>query len=76
VDGAPAGLHGQRGGRRRRGRTSATAWASKEWERERELREEESLCREEQGLDRFYRERALGRERYGRWVQGAIDERE
>jgi hypothetical protein len=42
-------------------------------ERERELGEEESSCREEQGPDGFYRERALGRERYGRRVQDAID---
>jgi hypothetical protein len=34
TDGAPAGLHGQRGGRRRHGRTPVTAWASKECERE------------------------------------------
>jgi hypothetical protein len=32
ADGAPAGLDGQRGGRRRR--TPAKAWASKECERE------------------------------------------
>jgi hypothetical protein len=43
--------------------------------RERELGEEESSCREEQGLDGFYRERARGREEKWR-VQGAIDERE
>jgi hypothetical protein len=49
-------------------------WASKEWERERELGEEESSCREEQGLGGFYRERALGRERSGQRVQGAFDE--
>jgi hypothetical protein len=61
---APARLHGLR---RRCGR------ARSERERERELGEEESSCREEQGLDGFYRERALGRERYGRRVQDAID---
>jgi hypothetical protein len=36
----------------------------------RELGEEESSCREEQGLSGFYRERVLRRERYGRQVQG------
>jgi hypothetical protein len=75
-------LRGQSsGGASRTAGQTATVWmncdddvGSKEWERERELGEEESSCREEQGLGGFYRERALGRERYGQRVQGAFDE--
>jgi hypothetical protein len=70
-------LHGQRGGRRRRGRTPATVWASKECEREGRARvgrrERGARGGREEGSPGFYRERVPRRERYGRRFQGAID---